>query len=440
MKDLLNSVALTLAALSICESARTQTAYTWTTLADTNQIQISVPTGVTVDRQGDVFVLDSGTYTLKKLVRSGASWSVITIAGLAGASGTSDGTNSDIRFGSSPNGFDSIATDASGKLYITDSGNNTIRMLTQIGPDWVSTTIAGLAGNRGFADGTNSDSRFANASGVVVDKDGTLYVADSQNYAVRKIVPVGTNWVTTTLARGFGNADGTNSAIKFHAPYGITVDAAGNLYVADSGNNTIRQVVQIGADVVCTTIAGKPGSMGLFGTQDGTNSTIRFGLGSAGPRAVALGNAGQVLVADTFNNTMRLLTPVGTNWVSSTIGGLGAPVPHDLVDGIGTAARFYHPSGIALDKNANIYVSDADNHTIRVGQPIPSLRLVSSTDQLVCSWSSMFSNFVLETSSTLAPATTWTPLTNGLSLSEGEFVVTNTITMPAAFFRLHQRP
>ena len=139
--------------------------------------------------------------------------------------------------------------DSAGNVYVADADNDTIRKVTPVGTNWVVTTLAGLAGNAGSADGTNSAARFYYPYGVAVDSAGNVYVADTDNDTIRKVTPVGTNWVVTTLAGLAGNAgsaDGTGSAARFYCPGGVAVDSAGNVYVADTHNDTIRKVTPVG--------------------------------------------------------------------------------------------------------------------------------------------------------------------------------------------------
>jgi streptogramin lyase len=138
--------------------------------------------------------------------------------------------------------------DSDGNVYVADAQDNTIRKLTPAGTNWVTSTIAGLSGSPGHADGTNSAARFNFPNGIPVDNAGNVYVADSQNNIIRKLTPAGTNWVTSTiagLAGHSGSADGTNSDARFSQPDGLRVDSAGNIYVAEFVNNTIRKGVPL---------------------------------------------------------------------------------------------------------------------------------------------------------------------------------------------------
>src|SRR5208283_2790941 len=145
-----------------------------------------------------------------------------------------------------------VAVDSAGNVYVADASNYAIRKITPTVVSgvtkWVVTTIAGAAGNSGSADGTGSAAQFRCPYGVAVDGAGNVYVGDSGNFTIRKVTPTVvsgvTNWVVTTLAGSAGNlgsADGTGSAARFDAPDGLAVDGSGNLYVADSWNKTIRE-------------------------------------------------------------------------------------------------------------------------------------------------------------------------------------------------------
>lgn len=273
-------------------------------------------------------------------------------AGKAGGSGNTDGTGTQARF-NNPVG---IAVDAATNIYVADEFNSTIRKMTRVGANWVVTTLAGSARLIGTTDATNSFARFSQATGVAVDSAGNLYVADNSNYTLRKVTPDG---IVTTLAGSpgaSGSKDGSNNVARFNRPEGVAVDAAGNnIYVADAGNDTIRQVSHIGTNWVVTTIAGTAGQSGNY---DGTNSTIRFGVLALGPQNLALDSAGNLIVPDVGNSTIRKLTPVGTNWIASTLAGNGSV---GTANGTNSGAQFYNPFAVTLDSAGNIYIADGDN-------------------------------------------------------------------------------
>ncbi|MHB8522477.1 MAG: NHL repeat-containing protein, partial [Limisphaerales bacterium] len=216
----------------------------------------------------------------------------------------------------------------------------------------VVTTLAGLAGSSGSADGAGSVARFWGPSGVGLDSAGDVYVADYWNSTIRKVTPEGV--VTTLAGGGHGSADGTGSTAWFYQPAGVAVDSAGNVYVADTWNHTIRKVTPAG---VVSTLAGLAGGIG---SADGTGSAARFNF----PFGVAVDKATNVYVADYGNHTIRKVTPAG---VVTTLGGLAGS--YGSADGTGGAARFWGPSGVAVDSAGNVYVGDTFNNTIRKGYP-----------------------------------------------------------------------
>jgi len=304
--------------------------------------RFNFPTGVAVDGSGNVYVADSNNSTIRKVTPAAV---VSTLAGTASASGSADGTGAAARF-DDPHG---VAVDGSGNVYVADNFNNTIR---KVSPAGVVTTLAGTAGASGSADGAGAAARFNWPEGVAVDGSGTVYVADEGNNAIRKVTPAG---VVSTLAGGgyCGSADGTGAAARFCGPFGVAVDRSGNVYVADSFNNSIRKVTPAG---VVSTLAGN----GFPGTADGSGPAAQF----SSPYGVAVDGSGNVYVADTDNNTIRKVTPAGV--VSTLAGTAGAA---GFADGTGAAAQFDYPWGVAVDGSGDVYVADYSNNTIRKISP-----------------------------------------------------------------------
>ena len=220
------------------------------------------PLGITTDGT-NLYVADTSNNTIRKVVI--ATGVVTTLAGTAGFAGSTDDTGAAARF----HGPYGITTDGT-NLYVTDTLNHTIRKV--VIATGVVTTLAGTAGSFGSTDGTGAAARFYWPSKITTD--GTnLYVADRPNHTIRKVV-IATGVVTTLAGTaGFaGSADGTGAAARFYEPFGITTDGT-NLYVADTSNNTIRKVVI--ATGVVTTLAGTAGSSG---STDGTGVAARFHL------------------------------------------------------------------------------------------------------------------------------------------------------------------
>jgi sugar lactone lactonase YvrE len=192
------------------------------------------PYGVATDADGNVYVADNGNSTIRKVSWVGASRVVTTLAGAPNQDGSIDGTGTAARFS---NPF-SVALDGAGNVYVADFGNHNIRKIT---PTGIVTTLAGVAGQPGSADGTGSDAHFNHPTGVAADGSGNVYVADSINNTIRKITPGGVVSTLAGLAGQSGSDDGIGTGARFLSPFGVAVDASGNLYVTD-GNQTIRKI------------------------------------------------------------------------------------------------------------------------------------------------------------------------------------------------------
>ena len=283
--------------------------------------------GMVVDTAHNIYFSDMSSHIISKITPNGV---VSRFAG-NGNPALVNGTGTAASF-NSPEG---LAIDAAGYIYVADAANNVIR---KISPYGVVTTLAGNV-NAGSLNGTGTAASFSSPSSVVVDKSGNVFVTDAGNNLIRKITAAGV--VSTFAGSGSGNyIDGTGTAAGFSNPSDIAIDAAGNLYVNDLGNQVIRKITAAG---VVTTLAGTPGSTGVV---NGTGSAASFNY----PAGIAVDVAGNVYVADKFNNLVRKITPAG---VVTTLAGGG-----QNGDGIGTVAGFSNPQGLASDASGNVYLSD----------------------------------------------------------------------------------
>ena len=301
-----------------------------------NRAAFNNPFGVAVDSSGNLVVGDNGNSAVRKISPAAT---VATLAG-TGSFGFVNGTGAAATF----SGATGVALDSAGNVYLADPGNHAIR---KISPAGVVSTLAGT-GTRGFSssfgDATGS---FNFPFGVAVDSSGNVYVADSDNHAIRKISPTG---VVSTLA-GNGTAgfvNGSGAAARFNTPYGVAVGANGDVYVADANNHAIRRISPAG---VVSTLAGT----GAAGLVNGSGATARFAF----PRGVAMDGSGNVYVADSASHAIRKISPAG---VVSTLAGSGTA---GFVNGSGAVASFNNPFGVAVDSSGNVYVTDTTNHTIR---------------------------------------------------------------------------
>lgn len=320
--------------------------------------RFNLPTGIAIDESSNIFIADTANHTIRKASPVSNIWVVTTIAGRPGLSGSADGTNATARF----NEPSSIALGQSGSLFIADSRNHTIRKITPDGANWVVTTIAGWPQTNGFRDGTNRVARFNQPLGIAADKAGTLYVADTSNETIRQVKPLGTNWIVKTIAGSplqWGRTDGILAGARFHQPAGIAIDSAGNVYVTDNFNSTIRQLRPFGSNWITTTIAG---FAGYPGSADGPGISARFG----NPYGISIDASNNLFVTDSIYNNVRKICPVGTNWIVKTWGGSAGT--HGDNDAAGWNARFYSPRGIAVNATGTAYyVADSLNNTIREG-------------------------------------------------------------------------
>src|SRR5215813_9449118 len=243
--------------------------------------RFSNPTSVALDTNGNIFIADQWNGTIRKATPEGqVSTLVGPLAKLWRPSG--------------------VVVGPGGNVYFTDTVNNTIKQAT---PSGFVTVVAGSNNtfNHGTTDGLGTLALFSNPFALAVDSVGNIFVTDTGNHTIRKITRSGTNWMVSTIAGDItktnssgsvlsGSTDGTNTVARFKSPSGVAVDSTGNLFVVDTGNYTIRKITQVGTDWVTTTLAG---NAGMSGSANGTNGVARFN----GPEGVAVDSAGTLFVA-----------------------------------------------------------------------------------------------------------------------------------------------
>jgi sugar lactone lactonase YvrE len=290
--------------------------------------KFAAPHGIAVDAGGNLYVADNQNQRIRKISPSG------TVTTLAGSTvGNTNGTGVNAQF----NYPEGIAVDATGSIFVVDSENHSIRKITSAG---VVSTLAGSAS--GFADGQGAAANFNFPTGIAVDASGNVFVADTENYKIRKITSTG---VVTTLAGSTqGFADGASTNAQFNSPTGIAIDANGNLYVTDTYK--IRKITSAG---VVSTLAGSS----TAGYADGKGTEARF----TNPYGIAIDSNNTLYVADSDNDRIRKITADGT--VTTIAGGT-----QGYADGSGTIAQFNYPKGIAVASGI-IYVADEANNKIR---------------------------------------------------------------------------
>jgi sugar lactone lactonase YvrE len=310
--------------------------------------QLQYPEGLATDPNGYVYFAEAGNHVVRRLGTDG-TLTVVAGNGTPGYSG--DGGSA---IGAQLNSPSAVAVDASGNLYISDSGNNVIR---KVGADHTIGTIAGTGTGVCPGSGAATATQLLDPAGLAIDSKGNLYIVDSGHGCVLEITPAGQ--VSTIAGGSAPNADvflsdqTTANATTLYVPQGVAVDSSGDVYIADTGNACIRKVKPGGTIAV---VAGN----GVFGYAGDGGAATSAQLSAAW--SVAVDAAGNLYIADTLNERVRR---VGTDGTISTIAGNGTPgYSGDGCDG--TQAELNTPWSVAVDSNGTIYISDWGNQAIRM--------------------------------------------------------------------------
>lgn len=327
-----------IAAASLCSAQTKVSVYTGNGAkgninGNIDSATFNTPFGLCRDTSGNFYVVESGNNDIRKI--------------------TPDGTVS--TFATGFNSPSDACVDDSGNIYLSDFAEQFIKKIT---PQGVMSFIAG-SGYPGYTDTIGLLAQFDYPRGIVRDKNGNLYVADSWNHRIRKITPAGE---VTTFAGGGSSMgvqspgdykDGQDTSARFYTPSGLAIDDTGNIYVADAYNHRIRKITPGG---YVSTIGGSGATgPGNGGFMNGSKDVARFNT----PTELCVDAQGNVYVSDTFGERIRKIAPDGT---VSTIAGVGL---EGFVDSTGEYAEFDYPRGIVFDGKNMFYVCDYNNQSIR---------------------------------------------------------------------------
>ncbi len=310
--------------------------------------ELYYPFGIAVDNAGNLYIADTGNSVIRKI--TAATGIITTVAGNGSVGYAGDGGTATSAELNGPHG---IAVDGAGNLYVADTYNQVIREVTVAG---VISTVAGN-GSYGYSGdaGAATSASLKLPFGVAVDAAGDLYIADTYNSVIREVTAANgfINTVAGTGTFGYSGDNSVATSAELNAPFGVTVDGAGNLYIADGQNSVIREVTA--ATGVINTVAGNgsAGYSGDSGPATGASLYLPFGI--------AVDGAGNLYIADTENSVIRMVTATGL--IGTVVGGGSAGYVGD--GGVATGADLNFPQAIAVDGGGNLYIADTNNRVIR---------------------------------------------------------------------------
>ena len=306
--------------------------------------ELNAPAGVAVDSAGDLFIADHGNNVVREVVK--ATGDIITVAGNGTAGYSGDSGPATAAELNDPRG---VAVDSAGDLFIADTINNVIREVVKATGDIITVAGNGTAGYSGD-DGPATAAELNDPRGVAVDSAGDLFIADNGNNVVREVVKATGDIITVAGngTAGYSGDGGPATAAELNAPNGVAVDSAGDLFIADGGNNVIREVVKATGDII--TVAGN-GTAGYSG--DGGPATAAE---LDDPYGVAVDSAGDLFIADDGNNVVREVVKATGDII--TVAGNGT-AGYSGDDGPATAAELDDPVRVAVDSAGDLFIADA---------------------------------------------------------------------------------
>jgi trimeric autotransporter adhesin len=308
---------------------------------------------VAIDASGNIYIADASNNRIRMVTKS--TGIISTVAGTASYGYRGDGG---LATSAALNNPSSVAIDASGNIYIADTDNHRIRMVTK--STGIISTVAGTGSYGSSGDGGLATSAaLSSPEGFAMDASGNIYIADAgfENSRIRMLTK-STGIISTvagTGSDGYSGDGGLATSAALYYPYGVAIDASGNIYIADAGNNRIRMVTK--STGIISTVAGT-GSSGSSG--DGGLATS---AALSSPRGVAIDASGNIYIAVAGNNRIRMVTK--STGIISTVAGTGSSGYSG--DGVlATSTGLSSPKGVAIDASGNIYIADTYNHRIRM--------------------------------------------------------------------------
>ncbi len=308
--------------------------------------ELNFPHKVVLDSSGNIYIADTGNNVIRLVTASTGDISTFAGTGTAGYSGDSGAaTSAELNF---PIG---LALDSSGNLYVADSGNNVVRKIDTSGN--ISTVVGTYPGTAGYSgDGFPATSAKLNApQGIALDGSGNLYIADTGNNVIRKVTSGTISTVAGTGTAGYSGDGGPATSAKLDLPTDVAVDSSGNFYIADAANELVRKV----SGGTIAIFAGKQGIASYTGDKGAaTSATLN------GPRGVTLDSSGNLYIADYGNNVVRKVSSGNI----TTVAGTGLP-GYTGDNGAATAAEMVTPYSVSFDSLGDMYIADSGNNVIR---------------------------------------------------------------------------